>query len=55
VGELRRHVLVFVAPSDDLVEGLVQFAKQVLGLGLESTMNLPLTRKVKIDTEEGTT
>ena len=55
MGELRRHVLVFVAPSDDLVEGLVRFVKETLGFGLESTMNLPLTTKVKIDTEEGTT
>jgi len=64
VGEFRRYVLVFVGPQHctaedggkcDSVEGLVRFAKRILGFELESTMNLPLTTKVKIDTVEGPT
>jgi len=63
MGELRRHVFVFVGPSKlvaedgeyDLADGLVGCAKLILHWELESTMNLPLTTKVKIDTAEGTT
>lgn len=63
MGELRRHVFVFVGPSEvvaedgkyDLAQGLVVCAKRILGWELESTMNLPLTTKVKIDTVEGPT
>jgi len=63
MAELRRHVFVFVGPSElvaedgkyDLTQGLVACAKLILRWELESTMDLPLTTKVKIDTEEGTT
>jgi hypothetical protein len=56
--EFQRHVFVFVgsktlAAEDgeyDLAQGLVAYAKQIQGWGLESTMSLPLTTKVKIDT-----
>ena len=56
MGELRRHVFVFVGPSrskddeHDLAEGLKNFASKILHWQLESAMNLPLTTKVKIDT-----
>lgn len=63
MGELRRFVFVFVGPNAlsaeegeyDLAQGLVAFAKKIQGWQLESTMNLPLTTKVKIDTVEGPT
>ena len=61
MAELRRFVFVFVGPNVlptkegecDLAQALVRFAKRVLDCQLESTMNLPLTTKVKIDTVEG--
>ncbi len=66
MGELRRRVFVFVGPSvlsteggecdsNDLAEALVVFAKKIFRWDLESTMNLPLTTKVKIDTVAGPT
>jgi hypothetical protein len=60
MGELRRHVFVFVGPNvnedgNDLPEGLRNFARNILGWQVESLRNLPLTAKVRIDTEEGTT
>jgi hypothetical protein len=58
MSELRRHVFVFVGPKTrvseggeyDLTQPLVAFVEKMAGWQLESTMNLPLTTKVKIDT-----
>jgi hypothetical protein len=63
MSELRRHVFVFIGPNgkeggeDDFARTLILFAqnRDLLGWQLESTMNLPLTTKVKIDTVEGPT
>jgi hypothetical protein len=58
VSEIRRHVFVFVGPQTrlsegkelDLTQSLVLFVEKMAGWQLESTMSLPLTTKVKIDT-----
>lgn len=58
--ERRKFVFVFtgapvLADGTSCVDGMIGFAKKVLGWKLESTMNLPLTTKVKIDTAESST
>jgi hypothetical protein len=58
--ERRKLVFVFTgaptpASGESRVDAMIGFAKRVLGWQLESTMNLPLTTKVKIDTVEGST